>query len=98
MECKTMAELFKVLGDETRLEILKLLQYKTMCANTLLEKLSITQPTLSYHMQMLGKYGLVHFDKCGKMKNYTLNQEKFKLLAAYFEHSVECAAALSSNK
>lgn len=95
MECKQMSELFFVLGDQTRLRIVKLLQQGAMCANKLLISLNISQPTLSYHMNMLHKKGLVDVARCGKLKNYSLNKQTFKMIASYFEHSAECINLLN---
>lgn len=46
---KDYASLFKALSDDNRLTILKLLIQGETCGCTLIDKLPITQPTLSYH-------------------------------------------------
>ncbi|MFO8069640.1 MAG: metalloregulator ArsR/SmtB family transcription factor [Alkalibacterium sp.] len=53
------ADLFKVLSDETRLQILQLLSKDQLCACDIIEEFNITQPTLSYHMKILRDKNLV---------------------------------------
>ena len=80
MNYKDVAYLFKVLSDETRLKIIKMLKSGTMCACKLLEEFEITQPTLSYHMKMLVESELVFSEKNGIWNNYTLNIQKLEEL------------------
>ena len=58
MEEQKAAALFKALGDENRIRILKLLCSGEKCACRLLEELNIRQPTLSHHMKILCDAGL----------------------------------------
>lgn len=90
MNCKDGAYLFKVLSDETRLKIIEMLKNGTMCACKLLEEFEITQPTLSYHMKMLVESELVSCEKNGIWNNYTLNKEKLKFLAKFFDINKKC--------
>ena len=47
-------ELFRALGDATRQEILELLSEHEKCVNELcVEFESMTQPTISHHLQIL---------------------------------------------
>jgi ArsR family transcriptional regulator len=50
--------LFKALSDDNRLKILELLIKGETCGCTLIHKLPITQPTLSYHLKILTDVGL----------------------------------------
>ena len=90
MNCKDGAYLFKVLSDETRLKIVEMLKSGTMCACKLLEEFEITQPTLSYHIKMLVESELVSCEKNGIWNNYTLNNEKLKFLANFFDINKKC--------
>lgn len=71
----TMAHTFKALGDENRIRILKLLRSGEKCACSLLEELSISQPTLSHHMKILCDAGIVTGHRDGKWMHYTINCE-----------------------
>ncbi|MGL4798374.1 MAG: ArsR/SmtB family transcription factor [Cellulosilyticaceae bacterium] len=68
--------LLKVMADETRLRIIHMLSEGELCACHLLEKLSITQPTLSYHMKLLTQCELVMARKDGIWMKYQLNETK----------------------
>ena len=70
-----VAQMFKALGDENRIRILKLLGRGEKCACNLLETLEISQPTLSHHMHILCDAGLVSARKEGKWMHYTINCE-----------------------
>ena len=66
--------LFKAFCDETRLQILKLLQSGEKCACVLLAKLSIGQSTLSHHMKILVESDTVSARRDGKWTHYSINE------------------------
>ncbi len=67
---------FKALADTHRLMIVDMLSCGELCACKILEKLHITQPTLSHHMKILCDCGLVSGRKEGKWTYYSLNKAK----------------------
>ena len=67
-----MVCIFKALGDENRIRILKMLQSGEKCACKLLEELNISQPTLSHHMKILCDVGIVTGRKEGKWMHYSI--------------------------
>jgi ArsR family transcriptional regulator len=69
------AKVFKAFCDENRLIILDMLQSGEKCACVLLEKLEITQPTLSHHMKILVESGIVAARKVGKWTYYSISGE-----------------------
>ncbi len=77
------ALIFKALSDANRLQIINTLAGGELCACKLLEKFSITQPTLSYHMKMLCDCGLTNMRKEGKWAYYSLNAGTIAQLKAY---------------
>ena len=90
MEMITLSEMdfaliFKALSDANRLQIINTLSVAggELCACRLLEKFSITQPTLSYHMKMLCDCGLINMRKEGKWAYYSLNAETLTQLKDY---------------
>ena len=64
----------KALGDSNRLEIVKMISDGEKCGCKILEKFSITQPTLSHHMKILVESGLVNDRKEGKWHYYSVNK------------------------
>ena len=81
MEIKNYANMFKAIGDETRLLILKvLISNEEVCACKLLEKVNCNQSTLSHHMKILVDSGLVIARKDWKWVHYSANREKINIL------------------
>ena len=81
MNAMDVALICKALGDANRLEIVQMLSDGEKCGCKLLERFEITQPTLSHHINLLVKAGLVTTEKSGTWHYYDLNKnafEKFK--------------------
>ncbi len=76
-------KILKALADETRLEIFSMLRGGELCACRILEKLKVTQPTLSHHMKVLCDCGLVVARKDWKWTHYSLDCEVLKEFAGY---------------
>ena len=72
MDVQKIAGIFKALGDENHIRILKMLQSGEKCACKLLEELNISQPTLSHHMKILCDAGIVAGRKEGKWMHYRI--------------------------
>jgi ArsR family transcriptional regulator len=77
MKAKNMenSKVFKAFCDETRLMILSLLQSGEKCACVLLEKVSVSQSTLSHHMKILVESGVVSARREGKWTYYSISTE-----------------------
>jgi DNA-binding transcriptional ArsR family regulator len=66
----------KAIADETRQRIMRLLCCRELCVSDLVAELrDISQPTVSYHLQILKQAGLVDTRREGKQMYYTLRQE-----------------------
>lgn len=79
------ALIFKALSDSTRIEIVEMIKCEELCACNILKMLSITQPTLSYHMKMLKDVGIVKCRKKGSWMHYSLNNEKLKEVECFLK-------------
>jgi len=73
------ARVFKAFCDENRLMILEMLQSGEKCACVLLEKLQITQPTLSHHMKILVDSEMVTARKQGKWTHYSISTASYEI-------------------
>jgi DNA-binding transcriptional ArsR family regulator len=72
-----LAEIFRVLGDATRIEILRLLIGGEEVACTRLEAiLPISKSTISYHIKALKSVGLIRVRKDGRYYHYTLQRDR----------------------
>ncbi|WP_148808120.1 ArsR/SmtB family transcription factor [Crassaminicella thermophila] len=79
------AEIFKALSDENRITILKLLTCGELCVCDILENLDLSQPTVSHHLKVLHQAGLIHVDKRGKWKYYSINDEQIIEIKEFFQ-------------
>jgi len=66
----------KALADETRQEIMKLVCCEWLSVNEIVEKLDVSQPTVSHHLSILRKENLVGVREEGKQTFYKLNQNR----------------------
>jgi ArsR family transcriptional regulator len=65
--------IFQALSDQTRQKILTLLSKKKMCVSEICKNFEITQPSISHHLDILKKAGLVVYQKKGKEVYYQAN-------------------------
>lgn len=77
------ADVFRAIGDESRMQILDLLKENELCAGELLKSLSIVQSTLSHHMKILVESGLVTCRKQGKWSYYSINEQMLKHISTF---------------
>ncbi|MBO7061721.1 MAG: winged helix-turn-helix transcriptional regulator [Fibrobacter sp.] len=77
-----IALICKALSDENRVKIVRMLTRRELCACEILEKLAVTQPTLSHHMKILADSGLVSVRKEGKWSYYAIRCEQFQTFKA----------------
>lgn len=69
------AELFKVLGNESRLWLVRLLGNEPMTVSGLTEATGMSQPLVSQHLKTLRQAGLVSAIRRGKAVTYVLTDE-----------------------
>ena len=70
---KNLVKVFKALGDQNRIRILKMLQEKPMSVNGLTNVLGISQPCVSRHLHQLKNAGLVEDKRDTLWINYRLS-------------------------
>jgi DNA-binding transcriptional ArsR family regulator len=66
----------KALADETRQKIMNLVCCRWLSVNEIVEKLNVTQPTVSHHLAILREANLVDVREDGKQTFYSLNQRR----------------------
>lgn len=73
--------LLKCICDETRFEILELLQKdRELCVNDFVEKLKKDQPLVSHHLKTLKKCGIVKSRDEGKKAMYAISSNQLSVL------------------
>lgn len=73
-----LADLFKVLGDSTRVKILCALFQAEMCVCDIAALLSMNQSAISHQLRVLKQARLVKYRKDGKVVYYSLEDEHVK--------------------
>ncbi len=85
-----MSDIFKVLGDPTRLKIVLALQEEELCVCDLTAITDLPQSSVSHHLQALRKHNLVTHRRQGKMTFYSLSDHHVHaLLAVSKDHASE---------
>jgi DNA-binding transcriptional ArsR family regulator len=82
-----LAEIFKALGDVTRVKILYLLANAELCVCDIADALNMTQSAISHQLRVLRDLRLVKFRKDGKSVFYSLDDEHIlQLFSQGLEH------------
>ena len=83
MQAVDCVKVMKSLGEETRIKIFEMLRGGKKCACNILDKLNISQPTLSHHMKILCDSGIVKAEKDWKWTHYSINEELLQEVLDY---------------
>jgi DNA-binding transcriptional ArsR family regulator len=70
-----LARLLKVLADETRLRIVRVLKGRVLCVGAIASHLDVTQGAVSQHLRVMRDAGLVIDEKRGYYVHYRLNEQ-----------------------
>ncbi len=68
-----MNTLFKALGDPTRRAILHLLREGDLTAGEIADNFDISKPSISHHLDLLKRAGLISCERKGQHLLYSLN-------------------------
>ena len=79
---KKLAQVFKILGDPTRTQILYALVQEELCVCDLACLLGKTQSAVSHQLRLLRQLDLVKYRKEGKIAYYSLNDPRIRNLIA----------------
>ena len=84
------AEMFRALGDISRLRMMELLYDGRHCVSELAQETGESMSTISQRLKILSQAGLVSRERDGKHIYYALNDHHvFELLENAFEHTTE---------
>ena len=79
-ENQSIAELFKALGDPTRLRIVNALTLDELCVCDLASLMDVAISAISHQLRLLRNLKVVKFRKDGKKAYYSLDDEHVKKL------------------
>jgi DNA-binding transcriptional ArsR family regulator len=74
-EVQELANIYKAMGDETRIKILYALSCAELCVCELTQLLDISQSAISHQLRLLRNLRLVKYRKEGKQVFYSLDDE-----------------------
>lgn len=72
-ELERLSQVFKLLGDLTRTEILWVLDKNEMCVCDIANVLNMTKSSISHQLALLRESGIVEYRKVGKEVYYRLD-------------------------
>ena len=92
-----LAETFRVLGDPTRLRIVRALMAEELCVCDLGVLLGLSQPTVSHSLRALRQLRLVRYRKVGKVAYYALDDDHVRqIVETGFVHVGESVRAATT--
>lgn len=79
-EVYALAELFKALGDPTRVKILSCLEKRDMCVGEIADSVCMSTSAVSHQLRVLRSIKLVKGTKEGKEVRYSLDDDHVTLI------------------
>ena len=81
----TIVQMFRALGDETRLKILIMVARRRFCAKGIAKHLSISEAAVSQHLKILKEAGIITGEKLGYYVHYDVKEEALNELTNFIE-------------
>ncbi|MES1160791.1 MAG: metalloregulator ArsR/SmtB family transcription factor [Bacteroidota bacterium] len=79
-------DVFQVIGDPSRRQILRLLSKDSLTINTLADNFDISRPAVSKHIKLLENAGFITIQDIGRERYCTLRQDGFKELQEWISY------------
>ena len=88
MEIERTASILKLLGDKTRLTMVKMLDTNDYCVCEFVEIFKMSQPAISQHIRKLKDAGLIQETRRGQWIIYSLNKGSnyYPLVQSLLQH------------
>ncbi|MFB6158629.1 MAG: ArsR/SmtB family transcription factor [Candidatus Nanohalobium sp.] len=84
------SDIFRALGGETRLKILRFIEDEERCVHEITEELEMTDSNISHHLRKLKDRDIVTKRKEGRHRYYELSDQHIKdIIQAGVEHADE---------
>jgi len=72
---------FRALGDDTRWRIVRLVVDRALCVCELADILNMPQSSVSSHVQIIRKAGLLESERCGKWMYFRIHRKHLPLVS-----------------
>lgn len=89
------SDVFSVIADPTRRRIVRILAEQTHTVGAVVEKLGMSQPTISKHLKVLRDADVVSVTVEGQRRLYSLNPEVFAAVTEWINETVQIALRAS---
>lgn len=80
---KNLGAIFAALSDPTRRLVIENLKSEDLTPSQMLERIQVSQPTLSHHLDILKRAELVETTREGQFIRYSLNMTIFEMALEY---------------
>lgn len=80
---KNLGAIFAALSDPTRRLVIENLKGEDLTPSQMLERIQVSQPTLSHHLDILKRAELVETSREGQFIRYSLNMTIFEMALQY---------------
>jgi DNA-binding transcriptional ArsR family regulator len=87
-ELAKTAAFFKGMADETRLKIMSLLWLEDMCMCEIVAALDGAPSTISHHLKIMEKGGVILSRREGKFTIYSVDKEKLSKIIPYLNNEI----------
>lgn len=78
MNSNELAKILKIIGDKSRLDIIKIISTESCSGKELAKKIGISTPTISHHLDQLKSIGLIYEEREKNTKYFTLNKNAYR--------------------
>jgi len=73
-----LAKALKIIGDKSRLDIIKIISTESCTGKELAKKIGVSTPTISHHLDQLKSIGLIYEEREKNSKYFTLNKNSYR--------------------
>ncbi len=88
-EFTSLSRELKIMGDEKRFMIIRLLLEHDLCVEALAQRVDISKSAVSQHLKVLRDAGLVRGEKRGYFTHYSVERERIQKIAAQLNTMAE---------
>lgn len=85
LDDNSMDRIFSALSNSTRRNIIQLLREKELCAGEIVSYFNLTGATISHHLNVLYKCGLIKRKQKGNHIYYAKNKEIYTTIKNWFK-------------
>lgn len=78
-------DVFQVIADPSRRQMMKLLSKESMTINELAENFDMSRPAVSKHIKMMYNAGFISITEIGRERHCTLKQDGFNELQGFID-------------